>query len=307
MTFIKHISLTAVTSLALFAVDPAAADDYARAPASETSSESGAPAMWKITDEDTTIYMFGTVHMLPADVNWKTELVTTALKSADTLVTELNMTPETEAAIGLEFQKRGTLPEGTTLRSLMTDEQLTKFEAGMAKIQVPPQAFDPLKPWLASFALLQGVSASIGTTPENGVETVLESMIGPDVKREALETIGAQLDVFDGLPMDQQMVYFLDFAADPIEGIKGLNALVDLWAKGDADGVGKLMNEGLRSDPVLADRLLYNRNRNWADWIDERMETPGIVFMAVGAGHLAGEKSVQAYLNEQGIQSVRVQ
>jgi len=82
--------------------------------------------------------------------------------------------------------------------------------------------------------------------------------------------------------------------------------MVTEWVEGDADALAALMNEGM-SDPEAAEALLYSRNRNWAEWIDARLEQPGTVFMAVGAGHLAGEKSVQDYLTERGIVSKRVQ
>lgn len=308
MTFTKRISLATVAGFALLASNPAFARN-AESPVVEveTAEQSNGPALWKVADEDTTIYMFGTVHMLPDDVDWNSGVVNEALASADTLVTELNMTPEVEAEIGKVFGERGTLPEGQTLRGLMTDEQLETYVAGMGKLGIPAEALDSLKPWYASIALLGAVLPATGFTPEKGVETVLEKAVGPDVKRVGLETVELQVDVFDGLPIDKQMVYFLEFAADPIEGIKGLQVLVDEWAAGNADEVGNIMNQAMSGSPELAERLLYNRNKNWAEWIDARLDEPGTVFMAVGAGHLAGEKSVQDYLVARGIQTTREQ
>ena len=92
-----------------------------------------------------------------------------------------------------------------------------------------------------------------------------------------------------------------------------LSVLAKLEPTGETD-VGKsltqlaaMIKESAESDPVLADRLFYNRNANWAGWIDERLDAPGTVFMAVGAGHLAGEKSVQDYLAQRNITVTRVQ
>ena len=66
------------------------------------------------------------------------------------------------------------------------------------------------------------------------------------------------------------------------------------------------MNLGL-DDQRLAEALLYNRNEKWAGWVDDRMDRPGTVFIAVGAGHLAGERSVQDFLGERGFTVTRVQ
>jgi uncharacterized protein YbaP (TraB family) len=82
--------------------------------------------------------------------------------------------------------------------------------------------------------------------------------------------------------------------------------MVVLWAKGDPDGLAVAMNESLAATPELAQTLLYDRNARWAEALKARMEQPGTVFVAVGAGHLAGEKSVQDYLKQHGLTVSRV-
>lgn len=307
MKFPTLLSLAAAP-IALLCTAPALADDHVEAEEVEAADEAPAgPALWRVADEDTTIYLFGTVHMLPDTIDWNSGVVNDALASSETLVTELDMTPEVEAEIGKMFQDRGMLPEGQTLRALMTDEQRKTYEEGLAKIKVAPETFDTMEPWLASIVLLQIVSQASGFTPDKGVENVLEAAIGPDVGREALESVETQVLVFDELPVEQQVIYLLEFAADPVEGIKSLDVLVDEWAAGDAETVGTMMTEAMVGHPELAERLFYSRNRDWAEWIDTRLDSPGTVFMAVGAGHLAGEKSVQDFLTERGIETTRVQ
>lgn len=307
---LRKILASTVAGLALFASGPAFAEPQAETAAAETAASEmpGKPALWKVADEDTTIYLFGTVHMLPADVDWNSGVVNEALASADALVTEVDMTPENMAEMGAMFQQAGMLTTGGTLRDLMTDEQRATYEAGLAKIGIPAAAFDPLEPWAASLALLQITTQASGFDPNRGAETVLESLTGDDVERLALETVEFQISVFDELPIEDQVLFLLEGAEDPLEGIKALNELIGEWAEGDVTALGNLMNEGLEASPLLADRLLYSRNANWAEWIEERLEsTPGTVFIAVGAGHLAGEKSVQDYLAERNIETVRIQ
>jgi uncharacterized protein YbaP (TraB family) len=95
-------------------------------------------------------------------------------------------------------------------------------------------------------------------------------------------------------------------AATGIDEVKPmLDSMVAEWAEGDAEGLAAIMNDGM-SDPAVAEALLYKRNANWAEWIDTRLDTPGTVFIAVGAGHLAGAKSVQDYLAKKGIKVTRV-
>ena len=304
---------SSLAAIALFSGAPTIAQESwpTPVPVAETppppADATGVPALWKLADDDTTIYLFGTVHMLPMGVPWNTGPIKDALENSDTLVTEIDMSPEKAGEIAKLFEAKGTLPKGKTLRGLMSAEQRARYEAGLAKIGVPAEAFDELEPWLASIVLGQIVAQASGFDPALGVEEVLEERAPAGIERDALETIEFQLSVFDGLPINQQILYLLEGAEDPAEGVTVLNDLVDLWSQGRVESLGKLMNEGFSAHPNLGERLLYQRNATWAEWIDNRMDLPGTVFVAVGTGHLAGERSVQDYLEERGFVTMRVQ
>jgi uncharacterized protein YbaP (TraB family) len=79
------------------------------------------------------------------------------------------------------------------------------------------------------------------------------------------------------------------------------------WASGDVDAIAKTFNHDLADTPDLRAILLDKRNANWSRWIEQRMTKPGVVFMAVGAGHLAGGDSVQSLLQRDGYHVRRIQ
>ena len=85
-----------------------------------------------------------------------------------------------------------------------------------------------------------------------------------------------------------------------------MDAMVADWSRGNPEGLAATMNESLKESPEVARALLVDRNAKWAAWIAERMRTPGRVFIAVGAGHLAGPDSVQAQLGKYKLKAVRV-
>lgn len=271
----------------------------------EVSTPSG-PALWKVADEDTTIYLFGTVHALPRDVDWYRGNVAEALSSSSLLVTEIEMTPETAGTMQQLVMQKGMLPLDQSLRGLLDEEQRATYEGALTKLGLPVEAFDRFEPWYAAMMLSLLPVMKEGYSPETGVEKVLAGHASEGIARGALETIEFQLELFDSLPLESQ-IRFLVETADAVDEIKPmLDKMVAEWLEGDADELARLMNEGL-TDPVLADRLLYARNRAWADWVSERLAEPGTIFVAVGAGHLAGEHSVQAALQSRGIVSQRVQ
>ena len=143
-----------------------------------------------------------------------------------------------------------------------------------------------------------------GWQPNSGVEMVLRQR-GENKQRGALETVGEQVALFDTLPMDAQLE-LLDATVENLDRVvSSLDLMKAEWLEGDADALGEIMNAEM-DDPELRERLLVNRNRNWVDWLETRLDTPGTVFVAVGAGHLAGEGSVQSLLAERGLTVERI-
>lgn len=260
------------------------------------------PALWQVADEDTTIYLFGTVHALPEGKNWFDGRIERAFNSADELVTEIDVSSAASSAQAL--QAASALPEGQTLRALMTDENRQQYEAALVGLGLPVEALDKYEPWFAAMTLSLLPLLRSGYQTQSGVELSLNGRAG-DKTRGALETIEQQVDLFDTLPQEAQLA-FLDGTVEKLDDATStLDAMVAEWLEGDALALAGLLNAEL-TDPVLYDRLLTSRNANWAAWIENRLEKPGTVFIAVGAGHLAGAGSVQEQLKDRGLKVRRV-
>ena len=149
--------------------------------------------------------------------------------------------------------------------------------------------------------------AMAGYGADSGAEAVLrKTAVAKGKKLGALETVDFQLGLFDQLPREAQLKFLGEAVRDFDKSFAIIGSMTDEWGTGDPEGLGKLMNENM-DDPELAEALLYQRNRNWASWVRKRLEQPGTVFIAVGAGHLAGVNSLQDVLKQQGVVSTRVQ
>ena len=260
------------------------------------------PALWRVSDADTTIYLFGTVHALPQGKEWFDGRIERAFTSADEMVTEVDVSDQSASAAAM--QQAGMLPEGTSLRALMTPDNRQQFEAALVGLGLPVEALDRMEPWMATLTMSLLPLLQQGYQTESGVEIALAARAGSK-QRAALETVAQQIDLFDGMPIEAQLT-FLDKTVEAMPEAKGsLDAMVDEWIVGDADGLAALLNAEL-DDPVLYERLLTRRNANWAGWIEQRLQQPGTVFIAVGAGHLAGADSVQRYLARRGLKVERV-
>jgi uncharacterized protein YbaP (TraB family) len=263
------------------------------------------PALWKVQDEDTTIWLFGTVHMLPPGKDWLTGPIAQAVDGSAELVTEVadRSGADTQAAL----LNRAMLPPRQTLRGLLPPKPRATYEAFMKRHALPVAAFDRYKPWYAAVVLSSLPLLREGYSAKHGVEAALEqrAAVRP---HGGLETADQQLALLDGLPRGVQLRYLAEVISEYDMIPTEVEKMALAWGTGDAEGLARMINEDDgKDDPLLTEVLILRRNRAWADWVRQRLNQPGTVFVAVGAGHLAGPGSVQDVLAKSGIAAVRVQ
>lgn len=263
------------------------------------------PAIWVVKDADTTIYLFGTVHALKPGLSWFDEAVRDAFDKSDEVMLEMVL-PDPAALQGLVVQMASN-PGGPTVTELLPEDKRAPYHDAMTAVGVPYAMFEGFDPWLPAVMLGSMSLPKHGYDPNQGAERIITDAAKAAGKPVGgLETPEQQLGYFDGLPRPLQV----QFLVDTVEELPGMGTTLDgmlvKWSAGDADGLSKQMNEEMADTPELAKVLLFQRNERWAGWIAERMSRPGTVFIAVGAGHLAGPNSVQAYLAKRHLTAQRI-
>lgn len=275
------------------------------APAAAPTAALARPALWKVSDRDTTVYLFGTIHALPKGMDWFAGPIATAFAASDELVTEIAGSDATD--VQALTARLALLPPGQSLRDGLSPRDRKAFEAALAFNGLPANAYDRFEPWFAAVALSNLPLLKAGYEPSSGVEAQLDTR-AKALKRPhtGLETPEYQLGLFDALPARTQQNYLNEIVKHTPTISRELIAIVDEWKRGNAEKLAELMNAD-EDDPYLVAVLLTNRNHAWAQWIKQRMERPGKVFLAVGAGHLAGRGSVLDQLRALGFTATRLQ
>lgn len=265
-----------------------------------------APALWRARDGDTTIYLFGTVHLLKPGLNWLRGPVADALTRSDSLVTEiLNDNDARKSQLQGQLLELALLPRGQSLRDMMPPESRKAFEALLLREGMRVDTFDRFEPWYPGVILSMQPLIQQGLSSDSGVEARLALAHGTR-PREGLESARFQIELFHTLPRPAQLAYLASVVTHYDEVGPLMDRLVEAWGKGDTDAIGSAMLEN--ADPSeVTDALIVQRNRAWANWIVQRLARPGTAFVAVGAGHLAGPDSIQHILAERGVQTERVQ
>lgn len=272
--------------------------------AARSTQGPGAPVLWRLSDADTEIHIFGTVHLLRPDLEWRTEAFEAALTDADKIVFEVDMNSETaQRLIMTDFLARGMFQDGRTLRDVLSDDDEAVVSAAFDSVGVPMDAMNTFEPWMASVNLGVLKLVADGYDPEAGVESVIEAeAIAAGKSFGFLETISQQADAFDLLDEDEQISMLYESALMLDESPQMLDLLVSEWADGDIAGIAALVAspDGVGFSGPVYDSLLVNRNRNWVPQIEAMLDEPGSILIAVGAGHLAGPDSVITMLRDKG-------
>jgi len=277
-------------------------------PATAKAAPPAHPALWAVADADTTVYLFGTIHLLPEKYRWRTPAFDQAVDGSqqlvvETIVDEKNPQQMMSALTSLAFSK-GLPPIATRV----PEAKRPALEAAIKKSGIPRPIFDQMETWAAAFMLLGNQFKDLGLKGEEGVERVLRDNFASKGKPIGeLETNVEQLGFFDKLPESAQRE-LLEGAIDQPENFSGeFGQMLGAWARGDVNAIARSFNRDLGASPDLKEALIERRNANWSRWIEQRMAQPGAIMIAVGAGHLAGKDSVIDMLKKSGYHVRRVQ
>lgn len=279
------------------------------APATARAPQAGRPALWQVSDADTTIYLFGTIHLLPDNFQWRTTKFNEAVASSqqlviETIVDEKDPTKVMSAMASLAFNTPNLPP----LIDRVPPDKRAALAASVKKSGFPPQAFDRMETWAAAFILLGNQYRAMNLKGDEGVEAVLRNNFTTAGKPIGeLETNVQQFSFFDALPEKAQVALLVGALDDSQTAHQEFTGMLKAWSVGDVAGIGRTFDRDLAGSPELAQALIHQRNANWSKWIEQRMAQPGALMIAVGAGHLAGGGSVIAMLQQDGFRVRRVQ
>jgi uncharacterized protein YbaP (TraB family) len=287
-----------------------AAPQVAQARHSHAHSQSNAgPALWTVHGTNGTVYLFGSVHVLPPGLHWKTAPIMAAMKRSDTFVFEIPLDhQQTDAVEALAVQKQvmdlhGMLPPGQSLRGSLPQQILPKYDAALELLEISPGYVDRLQPWLVSLILENAQLYQTNVNAVDGVDRQVFAIAQNAHKpSHGLETLEQQLAIIT--PSEQKVdMTELDRVIEDCNtngAAKQLDAIVAAWAKGDVAAIQAATIAELKKDPVGEKSLLDDRNARWVPQIEKMLADRHTYFVTVGVAHLVGPGGVPNLLRQAG-------
>lgn len=267
------------------------------------------PALYVVRDADSTMYLYGTVHVRPNGADWADAEVRAALAESQEIWTEILMSPETDAQAQQLALQMGRADPGRPLSSWLTPEENARLNALTGRLGMPTGALEQFQPWLAGLTLSIIPIMQAGYSPMSGVDRNVDAYGDANGKTmRALETVEQQLGFFDGFSEEIQRQFLVESIDEAENGVALINMLSVAWERGDIEGLeGAVITETREQYPELYNTIFVQRNNAWMDVLVAEMQGSGVDFIAVGAGHLLGEDGLVEQFRARGFTVERVE
>lgn len=251
------------------------------------------PALWKIESEGSTVYVFGSHHVLKSGTRWVPRAFETVMKEVDDFVFEVEPTKERMPEAQAFIDDSGYLPEGVTLRNMLTEETRDSLRVLARRLRIDAEEMDRQRPWLALLTLSSAFYGQRAYSVVHGADVrILGYATWLEKPVHYLETPRQQLEFFaeamEGAPVEGFEKVVTNLRQEPgaiIENIRD-------WRAGNVEATAMRLHEFFAHNPTAQRILLDERNASWAAEIEEMLSHGKTYFLTVGVGHLGGPGSV---------------
>ncbi|MGE7199461.1 TraB/GumN family protein [Brevundimonas naejangsanensis] len=295
--------LAALAASAALAAAPGVA--HAEAPGSVSAApipraEGAGPPLWVVRDADSTVYLFGTVHVLRPGTAWGSDKVDAAFASASDIWVEI-ADQDDQAVVMPVIQQHGVDPS-CPLSSILSAADFAAFDKVAQANGASGAALDAYRPWLAAFMISMSGPTNAGYRSEAGVDkTLMDRARAQGKALHGFETADIQVRLIAGMSEEAQVAYLNNYVRNADGIVTNLDDTVAAWLKGDAAEAGRLNRVNTRDIHEDIHRAaLIERNADWTNQIETMMQGAGTAFVAVGAAHLMDQDSVIDMLTAKG-------
>lgn len=277
---------------ALLALTPAAA--------------SAAPAMWEVSDADSKVWLFGSMHALPEGVEWRTPLLDEKLATAELVYFEADIGPLGMVGILLKSLMLGFAGAEKPWTERLTPAENATITRAITPLGLKLSDLGAYPPWVAQTVIDDKVLRETGFDVERGADAVLQGEL-PKERKAYFESAGEQMDMMSAEGERAQIDRLLRDIANLRQLPSDLRALENAWSSGDVGGLIHEVETDPSIDAAFQQSMLVDRNFSWVSKIKELLAQNQQDLIIVGAAHLAGEQSVTAALEAAGFTVERIQ
>lgn len=274
-------------------------------------SSANAQLLWRVSGNNAKgdSYLFGTHHMAPASVMDSIKGFTPALASVEEMYGEVEMpeNPQSPEMVQLTM-KYASAPADSTLTKVLTAAQLDSLNTLLASYtggMLNAKQLDAFKPSMVStqLAMLQSAKNFPDFNPMQQLDTQIQQRAAAaNLPVKGLETMEEQFDILMNAPIMDQVDDLMEAVRNDSKSGEKAKQLADAYMTENLDAISEVLfkDEDMDPDDPMFKRLFDNRNASWVKKLTTDILPSSKVFVAVGVGHLVGDKGLIKALQEAG-------
>jgi uncharacterized protein YbaP (TraB family) len=261
--------------------------------------ESTNSLLWKISGNGLTkpSYVFGTIHMIPAEDYFMPEKLVDLLKNVDEVVFEIDLAEMSDMSSLFSIINKVFMNDGLTLKDLMSEEDYDLVNEHFSEMGLPMMFLNKIKPMFLQ-ALAEGSFSGDGPEIKSYELELFELANQNDKPSGGLETMDFQISIFDSIPYQVQADMLVSSLKNSSES-DDMQQLIDLYKNMEIEKMVSTFEDDEYELSKYENILLTTRNKNWIPSMADKMAGISVLY-AVGAGHLGGKNGVLALLFDKG-------
>lgn len=294
------IAMFVLMALSFCGIAPVAVSEEI-APAVESVESSGQHTLWRVSSEEHSIYVAGSIHLLKQENYPLADVLEKAFEESQVLVMEVDPAQEDDPGVQWRMMQMMFLEKGETLEKMIEKETYEKASVVAPEVGIEMDRVQNFKPWLFAMQLAAAKLQSLGFKPDLGLDMYFHGKaVEAGKKVVGLETLEYQLSVLDGLSKIDQDRLVRQTLKD-LEVIETeMERVVKAWQTGDLETVNELILKSFREYPVIYEQVITKRTKEWLPEIESMLNLGMKCLIVVGAGHLVGDEGLVELLKKKG-------
>jgi uncharacterized protein len=256
---------------------------------------------WKATGKGGTIYLMGSIHVMSESFYPLNPVLEAAFKDSDLLVEEVDLAQMLDPMAQMSILTRGMLPSNQSLDKVVSPATLALVQKATSDLGPAAGPLMRFKPWMLAITLQGMELMKAGFDPALGLDQHFYDQAKETGKSvQGLETVEFQISRFDAMTMEQQDRMLSETLKELATETETVGKLGEAWKAGDVPTIERIALADIKSDPLMYQRLLVERNKNWMPKIEALFARPAKALVVVGAAHLVGPDGLIAMLKAKG-------
>jgi uncharacterized protein YbaP (TraB family) len=257
--------------------------------------------LWKVKGRQNTVYLLGSIHLLPRTAYPLNRRLQTAFNDSQRLIFEVDLRKFTPANVQHEFRRTGFYTPPDRLSNHLSAEARTFLSAMLPSLGTSFARVQQFRSWFLAEVLSARYLQLLGYRDDLGVDLYFYRQAAAAGKPiQGLETLRDQAEIFTSFDDQRGEAYLLETLLGLPAYAKRVTALVKAWQNGQIRELDHLLNQHAQNDPASFRVLFAQRNSKWLPAIERLTDEPANYLVVVGTGHLVGDKGLVQELRQAG-------